>query len=185
MYTPNGRAFATFGKDSSTLFDSSTEQLLGRFPSEAYVTFSPGGKYILLSDDIPSATKSTSQLWDLQSGRVVNTYQTPKRNGAYFIISPDSLYIAIATIQSLDVYRFNPITSVEAKSSQSFNLSATPNPAHDVSAITFTLLKESPVKLFAYDAAGRNVIDIFSGNAPSGENRVVWNLANVPQGTYV
>jgi endonuclease/exonuclease/phosphatase family metal-dependent hydrolase len=81
-------------------------------------------------------------------------------------------------------YVFGEATSLKETSPQTFHLSATPNPASAQSLITFTLLKESAVKLSVFDVSGQEVLKLFSGEGSFGENHFAWNTENLPQGTY-
>lgn len=81
-------------------------------------------------------------------------------------------------------YVFGQTTSSKETSAQEFHFSVTPNPVSAQSLITLTLLKELPVSLSIFDATGRKVADIFTGEGALGENHFQWNTDHLPQGTY-
>jgi hypothetical protein len=59
-----------------------------------------------------------------------------------------------------------------------------PNPAHGVSAITFELSEEMPVRLELYDALGRMVILLAERTFSGGVHTVFVNAAELPSGVY-
>lgn len=68
-------------------------------------------------------------------------------------------------------------------------LAAAPNPALGATRLSFTLPRESEVRLEVYDLTGRRVAEPFSGLAPAGTTRVEWSLTDdsgtrLPAGIY-
>jgi hypothetical protein len=51
-----------------------------------------------------------------------------------------------------------------------------PNPASESSALRFILPRQMPIRLAIYDAAGRRVRELASGDQPAGEHVVAWDL---------
>ncbi len=65
-----------------------------------------------------------------------------------------------------------------------FKLSAYPNPLTDWTTISYSLSKRSMVKTSVFDALGREVKTLFSGQREAGQNESIWKAASVPSGTY-
>ncbi|MBL8025031.1 MAG: T9SS type A sorting domain-containing protein [Fibrobacteres bacterium] len=65
-----------------------------------------------------------------------------------------------------------------------FAMSAEPNPFNPVTTISVTLPDAGAVNLMIYDAAGRMVEKVASGNFRAGTHNFVWNASNRPVGVY-
>lgn len=61
---------------------------------------------------------------------------------------------------------------------------AFPNPFNPSTTISFTIPKNSDVKLCIYNIAGQHIADIIDGNLTEGQHQAVWNAANCPSGIY-
>jgi hypothetical protein len=59
-----------------------------------------------------------------------------------------------------------------------------PNPFNAQTTIRFSLPKAGPVALDIYDILGRRMGVAFSGMMPAGENRILWDGAELPSGAY-
>lgn len=64
------------------------------------------------------------------------------------------------------------------------SVSIYPNPANATSAISFNLKKSSVVKTEVFNQVGQKVIDMSSGNLPSGENKIQLNTTKLNDGIY-
>ena len=85
------------------------------------------------------------------------------------------------------VITFNP-TGLEPVSSEiprEFILQQNyPNPFNPVTKIGFSLPKNSAVKLTVFDAAGKEVSELFNGELKAGQYEYEWNATNLPSGVY-
>lgn len=64
-------------------------------------------------------------------------------------------------------------------------LKAAPNPAHDITKLTYQLSSASQVQVSVFDMSGKKVVDLFSGKLPAGKHEIEWKgLNNVPKGLY-
>jgi|GEM_PF-2347483 len=96
----------------------------------------------------------------------------------------------IFTVASQDTFKFyiTPPTSVvssDINNPREFKLYQNyPNPFNPVTRITFTLPEKSPVTLKIYDALGREVAVLVSGELPAGRYTEVWDARNFPSGVY-
>ncbi len=61
---------------------------------------------------------------------------------------------------------------------------AEPNPFAQVTTIRFRLPQAGPVRVVAYDLAGRAVARLLDGERAAGEHTVRWEAGNVPSGVY-
>lgn len=193
IYAPNGKYFAEYtGSNNSrtiSIFNASNDSLISFLPLYAFqvntIVFSPQGDFLIISILNKQGDNFYIEIWDIKSQTKVYTYFYPITGVSQISISPDLKYMALASYSRIALYKGNfTTTSIETYSENLFSLSATPNPASAQSLITFTLLKESAVKLSVFDAAGSEVLKLFSGQGSSGENRFQWNTENLPQGIY-
>lgn len=188
IYSPNGKFFSIinmkYNDNNITIYNAVTEDSVSFLPISSYQiysrVFSPNGDYLIISDINNSIERYPSlYLWEVKSGKGLYklfgndlyTVSTVSSNSKYFIGSGG-------------LYSFSFPTSVEEQPLNTFPLSTTPNPASAQSLITFTLLKESAVRLSLFDATGREVLKLFSGEGSFGENHFSWNTENLPQGVY-
>ncbi|MES2765037.1 MAG: T9SS type A sorting domain-containing protein [Bacteroidota bacterium] len=185
-YFPDGKLYIAYNRsfEDRWAVSSLRGDIVTTIPQINIHTFSPHGRYMLFSEPDTVQKKDIVTLYDIITVEEVNRYEYPLYSYPSPSFSPDSQYVIIKTENKMDLYRFNTATSVEETNPQTFNLSATPNPASAQSLITFTLLKESPVTLSVFDAAGREVLKLLSGQGSFGENRFQWNTEKLPQGTY-
>jgi len=75
----------------------------------------------------------------------------------------------------------SPDQTVEQIGSKSFNY---PNPFNPETKISFTLEKNSYVKLTIYDALGQEVNVLANADLEKGEYNVTWNASGSPSGVY-
>ena len=61
---------------------------------------------------------------------------------------------------------------------------AQPNPLQDGATIRFRLNRAGPVSLGLYDASGRRLAELASGDRAAGFHEVRWDAAGVPAGIY-
>jgi hypothetical protein len=66
----------------------------------------------------------------------------------------------------------------------SIELTAYPNPFNPSATLSFSLAKESRVRLIVYDMNGREVRVLTDGVAAAGENAVQFNGSDLPSGLY-
>lgn len=59
-----------------------------------------------------------------------------------------------------------------------------PNPFNPSTTIVFRLPSQSYVSLKVFDAMGREVSDVYTGELPAGEHRRLWDAAGLPSGMY-
>jgi hypothetical protein len=60
-----------------------------------------------------------------------------------------------------------------------------PNPFNPSTRISFSLEKESQVKIEVYDLKGRKVDTLFQGSKPAGAHSIVYQPRNLASGAYV
>ena len=60
-----------------------------------------------------------------------------------------------------------------------------PNPVSGAATVQFALKQSSDVTLSVYDALGRQVAQLVSGNMEAGDHRVSFDAASVPAGIYI
>ncbi|NQV72469.1 multicopper oxidase domain-containing protein [bacterium] len=65
-----------------------------------------------------------------------------------------------------------------------FLLSNYPNPFTDWTTISYSLDRDSDVKIMVFDAVGREVKTLFEGRRAAGANETIWKAGSVPSGTY-
>jgi hypothetical protein len=185
-YSPSGNIFVDGNK---SVFNAVTGEKLASISladdlNYQPITLSPKGKYILFSADDVKNNQKVLKLWDIIADREVKTYKAMIYSDMNAAFSQDSQYLAIATRYQTSLYLFSEATSVEEEIAADFSLTAMPNPASTQSLITFSLLKESDIKLSVFDANSREVTQLFSGWATAGKNEFRWDTENMPQGTY-
>jgi len=61
---------------------------------------------------------------------------------------------------------------------------AYPNPFNGSTTISFSLARNSNVKINIYSILGKNVEKLFDGQLNTGEQRIRWNPKNLPSGIY-
>ena len=59
-----------------------------------------------------------------------------------------------------------------------------PNPFNPATEISFTLPKNSHVRLAIYNALGQKIATLVDGNQVAGSYQVTWNAADAPSGVY-
>lgn len=64
------------------------------------------------------------------------------------------------------------------------SLSFYPNPVQDMATISFFVDQSERIRIAVYDAAGREVKEVFNAALPSGLNRVVFDCAEFSVGQY-
>jgi beta-lactamase superfamily II metal-dependent hydrolase len=82
-----------------------------------------------------------------------------------------------------------PAPAPEPVASDDIALAAAPNPAQGATRLSFTLSRDSDVRLEVYDLAGRRVAEPYVGRAPAGTTAVQWSFSAaggspLPSGVY-
>jgi len=78
------------------------------------------------------------------------------------------------------------VRNVDNELPTEFSLSPVyPNPFNPTTHIDFVLPRSSDVKLTAWDATGRLLNVIASGQFPAGYHNVTWHANNLPTGIYI
>lgn len=76
--------------------------------------------------------------------------------------------------------------NIESKNQKRFTLLTNyPNPFNPSTTIQFNLINTQEVKLQIFDIMGRLISTVFSGSAPAGEHRFVWNSEGLASGVYL
>lgn len=67
-----------------------------------------------------------------------------------------------------------------------FALSAAyPNPFNPVTTVDFSLPEDSRLEIIVYDAMGREITSLFSGNMPAGYHSMNWDASGQASGVYI
>ncbi len=120
-------------------------------------------------------------------------YQTGEPFRAFWIAddTSDEIELSLSVIKGKPVYMKNGITIMSAHLQRSALpiehgvVSAFPNPFNGSVVLTFDLAELSHINLSIYDAAGRLMDQIASGNHKIGQHRIVWNGVDRPSGLYI
>lgn len=75
-------------------------------------------------------------------------------------------------------------SSVDVAAKGYANLQSNPNPAAEVTEISFRLGRSGETRLVAYDLMGREIATLVDGYLSEGKHRIVWDTSKLPTGVY-
>lgn len=84
----------------------------------------------------------------------------------------------------VDDVNISPVVSVNDVAGADLALNVFPNPASDVSAVSFNLLNTTEVNVTVVDGVGRTVAQVAQGNLNAGNHKININTANLAAGVY-
>jgi hypothetical protein len=137
-------------------------------------------------------TTTSTHAWVQQTYNILDSFPTPGVVQLRFIAqdySPGTL--VEGGVDDFELVAVFPTVDVDSN----FNVRVTglaqnrPNPFNPITEITFRLAQPGPATLAIYDASGRQIRNLASGQRAAGEHRVIWNGTDenghgVPSGTY-
>ncbi len=143
-----------------------------RTPAEGWAPLGFTGTYMVTGD----------------TGRTWNSFYSPDTTALYDITFTDSTHGFMVGANGT-ILKYSPtIVGVDLTPSQlpaAFNLFQNyPNPFNPTTTITYELAQGSFVSLKIYDATGRRVTTLFSGNQPAGIHHQEFDGTPLASGTY-
>ncbi|MFP2996967.1 G8 domain-containing protein [Spongiivirga sp. MCCC 1A20706] len=131
----------------------------------------------------------------IQEVNSVEELRSQQQTSYYFDVDRGALYVKMITDEEgKDWVNLIPIGEktganygIDADSADRFflNMSVTPNPLTNESALTYTLLQDKTVSIGLYDILGRKVKDILNEEQESGDYRISLDGIPVQSGMYI
>ena len=134
----------------------------------------------MINDDFTFAVKQAGDslfLYDLTMGQLINTIDISSVNNPQGILI-DSPYVYIHQITYYTDVKDEPNKLL------SYKLQVYPNPFNPVTNVVYTLPERAIAELRMYDVLGREVREIFSGEAEAGTHTQVIDGNSLSSGVY-
>jgi WD40 repeat protein len=151
-------------------------------PSNINLITTKDNKYIL-----DNSQNGLIRVWNFNTGNLdytFNFYNLPVRT---FNLSEDAKYVIAGYTDGTAVlwrYDETKMPVEEITSIKKSNINCYPNPFSDNTTINFFLEKPSNVKIAIYDVFGNEIIILTEGYQQSGNNQIIFNYDNLPEGIY-
>ncbi|HEX3073161.1 MAG TPA: T9SS type A sorting domain-containing protein [Ignavibacteriales bacterium] len=152
------------------------------------VKFSPDGRFIISSDLSHSII-----LWRVSDGAYMRKINWSNLKDSYSMdFSPDGQILAIADDQYIALWNFKKISdqisvvNEQPEHPEHYSLNQNyPNPFNPSTNISFSLAKQTRVRLNVYNMLGQQVARLLDEELSGGEHLAKFSGENLPSGIYI